>query len=109
MRKLTLLFIIMALSTGMGFAQKEQRRQKRQEVAEFRLNEDICSNCKRKIEGNIPFEKGVTALAYGDDGTTVKVAYRADKTDTLKLTLWKRGKQNKHLSVHLKEGMTPFS
>ncbi|NLY25626.1 MAG: cation transporter [Bacteroidales bacterium] len=85
MRKLTLLFIIMALSTGMGFAQKEQRRQKRQEVAEFRLNEDICSNCKRKIEGNIPFEKGVTALAYGDDGTTVKVTYRADKTDTLKL------------------------
>lgn len=85
MRKLTLLFIIMALSTGMGFAQKEQRKQKRQEVAEFRLNEDICSNCKRKIEGNIPFEKGVTALAYGDDGTTVKVTYRADKTDTLKL------------------------
>lgn len=85
MRKLTLLCIIMALSTGMGFAQKEQNKQKSQEVVEFKLNEEICHNCKRKIENNIPFEKGVTAIAYGDGGNTVKVTYRADRTDTLKL------------------------
>lgn len=85
MKKLTLFIIIMTLSAGMGFAQNEQKKQKRKEVVEFRLNEEICHNCKRKIEGNIPFEKGVTALAYGDDGTTVKVTYRADRTDTLKL------------------------
>lgn len=89
MKKTVLLVMIVALSagvTGPTFAQKSEQKQKKEEVtAYFKLNEEICHNCKRKIEGYLPFEKGVTALAYGDDPTTVKVTYRADRTDTLKL------------------------
>ncbi len=72
-------------NTGTAFAQKKEKKQDKEVTALFTLNEEICQNCKRKIEGFIPFEKGVTALAYNEDGTTVEVTYRTDRTDTLKL------------------------
>ena len=88
MKKTVLLLMIVALSTGSTstvYAQKKEHKQKEEVTALFTLNEEICHNCKRKIEGYRPFEKGVTALAYGDDGSTVEVTYRTDRTDTLKL------------------------
>lgn len=89
MKKTVLFLMIIALSVGsMGsaFAQKKEKKQNKEEVtAVFTLNEEICHNCKRKIEGYFPFEKGVTALAYGDDGSTVEITFRSDRTDTLKL------------------------
>lgn len=85
MKKLIALFTILALATGVGFAQKAQKKVKKEEVVEFRLNEEICQNCKRKIDNNIAFEKGVTGIKYGEDGSTVQVKYRADRTDAKKL------------------------
>lgn len=88
MKKTVFLLMIVALSTGSTstvYAQKKEHKQKEEVTALFTLNEEICHNCKRKIEGYLPFEKGVTALAYGDDGSTVEVTYRTDRTDTLKL------------------------
>lgn len=85
MKKLTTLFLIIAFSAGVGFAQKTGKQPKKQEVAQFRLDEDICPTCKRKIDNNIAFEKGVTDIVYGEDGSTVKVTFRTDRTDTLKL------------------------
>lgn len=85
MKKLIALFTVIALSTGIGFAQKQQKKEKKQEVVEFTLNEVICQNCKRKIDNNIAFEKGVTRITYGEDGSTVQVRYRTDRTDPEKL------------------------
>ncbi|MDR1742563.1 MAG: heavy-metal-associated domain-containing protein [Dysgonamonadaceae bacterium] len=86
MKKIIALFTIIALTTGLGFAQKkDSKKLKLKETVEFRLDEEICSNCKRKIDNNIAFEKGVTNIVYGKDGNSVQVTYRADKTDTLKL------------------------
>lgn len=76
---------MIALTTGIGFAQKQQKKEKKQEVVEFTLNEQICQNCKRKIDTNIAFEKGVTGITYGEEGNTVQVKYRADRTDPDKL------------------------
>lgn len=89
MKKTVVFLMIIALSVGSmssAFAQKKEKNQNKEEVtAVFTLNEEICHNCKRKIDGYIPFEKGVTALAYGEDGSTVEVTFRSDRTDTLKL------------------------
>ncbi|WP_298649385.1 heavy-metal-associated domain-containing protein [uncultured Proteiniphilum sp.] len=85
MKKIIALFTVIALSTGIGFAQKQQKKEKKQEVVEFTLNEVICPNCKRKIDNNIAFEKGVTGITYGEDGNTVQVKYRTDRTDPEKL------------------------
>ncbi|SFL31700.1 hypothetical protein SAMN05216357_11861 [Porphyromonadaceae bacterium KH3CP3RA] len=87
MKKIITLFAVIALSTGIGFAQKQQKKEKKQEVIEFTLNEEICQNCKRKIDNNIAFEKGVTGITYGKDGSTVQIRYRTDRTDPEKLQL----------------------
>ncbi|MDR1516810.1 MAG: cation transporter [Dysgonamonadaceae bacterium] len=87
MRKLVALFTIIALSTSVGFAQKKDTKKtaNQKETVQFRLDEEICPNCKHKIDNNIAFEKGVTNIVYGKDGNSVQVTYRSDKTDTLKL------------------------
>ena len=85
MKKFTTLFILLALSASVGFAQKNQKQPKGKEIAQFTLDEDICPTCKRKIDTNIAFEKGVTDIAYGEDGSTVRITFRTDRTDTLKL------------------------
>ncbi len=95
MKKLIALFTLIALSTGVGFAQKQQKKEKKQEVVEFRLDEVICPNCKKKIDNNIAFERGVTGINYGEDGNTVQIKYRADRTDAKKLqTAFERVKLN---------------
>lgn len=85
MKRLVILFTVISLSFGVGFAQKPSKKEKKQEVVEFTLGEQICQNCKRKIDNNIAFEKGVTAITYGEDGSTVQVKYRTDRTDAKKL------------------------
>lgn len=44
-----------------------------------------CDNCKKKIESNIAFEKGVKDLKVDLASKTVTVTYRTDKTDSEKL------------------------
>lgn len=85
MKKIIALFTVIALSTGIGFAQKKEKKENKQEVVEFTLNEVICPNCKRKIDNNIAFEKGVTGITYGEDGSTVQIKYRINQTDPKKL------------------------
>ena len=86
MKKLVVLLMCVAVATGMGFSQnKNSKKAKLQETVEFRLGEEICSNCKRKIDNNIAFEKGVSKITYGENGNSVQVTYQTAKTDTLKL------------------------
>lgn len=44
-----------------------------------------CENCKKRIEKNIAYEKGVTDLVVNLPEKTVKVEFQDNKTDTLKL------------------------
>lgn len=44
-----------------------------------------CENCKKKIEKNIPYEKGVTDLKVNLDEKTVWIEYKKDKTNIEKL------------------------
>lgn len=85
MKKTIAIIITLVMATGVGFSQKIKTKAKKQDVVEFTLNEDICQGCKRKIDNNIAFEKGVTNIYYGEDGSTVQITFLPDRTDTLKL------------------------
>ena len=41
-----------------------------------------CENCKKKIESNIAFEKGVKDIKVDVEAKTVTVIYRPDKTNS---------------------------
>lgn len=41
-----------------------------------------CDNCKKKIEGNIAYDKGVKDLKVDVANKTVSVTYRTDKTSS---------------------------
>lgn len=44
-----------------------------------------CDKCKKKIESNIAFEKGVKDLQVNVKEKTVTVTYKKDKTDSEKI------------------------
>lgn len=44
-----------------------------------------CENCQKRIESNIPYEKGVTGLKVNLSEKLVTIQYRTDKTDAGKL------------------------
>lgn len=86
MKKLVLLFAVIALSTGVSLAQKQQKKDNKKETVEFFVtSEEMCHNCVRKVNNNLPFEKGVTALDVNQEKNTVTVTYRKDRTSTEKL------------------------
>lgn len=95
MKKIILLLIIALSSMGVGFAQQAKKSAKKQEVVEFKMDEVLCQHCRKKIDNNIAFEKGVTDIVYSEDGTSVQVTYRTDKTNPDKLlSAFKRVKLN---------------
>lgn len=86
MKKLVLLLTIIALSSGATFAQKQQKKDNKRETVEFFVtSEEMCHNCVRKVNNNIPFEKGVTGLDVNQEKNTIKITYRKDRTSPDKL------------------------
>ena len=75
---LTVLFMAISLSLS---AQKK-KNDKETIVYDVSMT---CDNCKKRIEKNIAFEKGVTDLIVNLPAKTVYIEYQAGKTDSLKL------------------------
>lgn len=61
---------------------KEKKNNKEEVVFDVSLH---CENCKKKMEKNLPFEKGVSNLKVDMDTKTVLVQYNPQKTDKDKL------------------------
>ena len=85
MKKMSVLFLILVLTTGIGWAQTPKKQTNKEVVVVKVKLDDMCDHCVKKIDSNIAFEKGVTALDYDRPNNTVNVTYRTDKTDTTKL------------------------
>lgn len=64
-------------------AQNNKRQKSLQEVT-FIVSLH-CENCVRKVQDNIPFEKGVKDLKVNLEDKTVWIEYSPDKTDKAKL------------------------
>ncbi|MDR2449439.1 MAG: heavy-metal-associated domain-containing protein [Prevotellaceae bacterium] len=75
------------LITAVGFgAQAQDKKQDRKGTVEITFSVNLhCDHCKKKIESNIPFEKGVTDLKVDLDNKQVYIKYDAKKTDREKL------------------------
>ena len=80
------LIIFMMLGCAASAITTTDRQNKKRElhIVVFATNLH-CENCKKKIENNIAYEKGVKDLQVDVAEKTVTVTYRADKTDCEKL------------------------
>ncbi|MBR6424078.1 MAG: heavy-metal-associated domain-containing protein [Bacteroidales bacterium] len=82
------LFITLALLLIAGtaaFAQdKKQKKQANIQEVTFVTSID-CKNCVKKVEANLPYEKGIKDMKVNLDDRTVWIKYDADKTDKEKL------------------------
>lgn len=65
-----------------GYAQNKKSNNKEEVVFDVSMT---CENCKKKIEKNIAFEKGVSDMKVNLDNKTVKIVYQSNKTDQSKL------------------------
>ena len=74
-------FIAMFLAGTDVFAEKKQ---KKVEEVTF-LTYLHCENCKKKVQENIAFEKGVKSLEVSLEDQTIKIGYDPQKTDADKL------------------------
>lgn len=79
MKKSILLTIVMCLSVIGITAQNKNEKKGEKETVVFDVSM-TCNNCKKKIEKNIPFEKGVKDLKVNLDDKTVLVVFQNNKT-----------------------------
>lgn len=76
---LVIFFIILLTNNALA---KDKKNEK---TVTFNVSMD-CHNCVKKIESNIPYEKGVKDLKVSLDKKECELTYRSDKTNTETLT-----------------------
>ncbi len=82
--KILLAIAIVALFSLNSDAQNSKKKQAN--IAEVTFVSSIdCAGCVKKVEGNIPYEKGVKDLKVNLDDQTIYIKYDATKTDKEKL------------------------
>lgn len=85
--KSKIVLIVMLCLVSMSFSTYAQdKKEKKNEKKEITFDVSMtCDNCKKKIEKNIAFEKGVSDMKVDLPAKTVMVVYQANKTDQEKL------------------------
>jgi len=78
MKKILLLAVCAVMTLSVVSAQ-EKKKDSDKTTTKFIVENMNCDNCVAKIEKNIAFEKGVTALKCDLPTKTVEVTYRTDK------------------------------
>jgi copper chaperone CopZ len=79
-----MLFVMLAGNAYDLPVQDDSKKEKKTEEVVF-LTDIFCDNCKKKIEKNISWEKGVKDLEVNLEKKTVKILYDPQKTDREKL------------------------
>lgn len=79
-RTLLLIMILAMIGCSNTFAQgKKEKKDNKKETVLFDVSM-TCENCKKRIEKNIAYEKGVSDMQVNLTRKTVSVTYRKDKT-----------------------------
>ena len=65
-----------------AFSQDKKKNDKQKVTFDVSMT---CENCKKRIEKNIAYEKGVTDMKVDLPSKTVTVEFKENKTDTVKL------------------------
>ncbi|MDR1883380.1 MAG: cation transporter [Prevotella sp.] len=93
--KLRFFLMTVILMTGMGAtvnAQNKKTLKSDRETVVFDVSM-TCENCRKRIEKNIAFEKGVTDMKVDLDNKTVQIEFRKTRTtvENLKAAIEKLG------------------
>lgn len=80
----TIIAVLLLGGSAVLFAQnkKEKKNEKENVVLDVSMT---CENCKKRIEKNIAYEKGVTDMKVDLPTKTVAIQYQKDKTSIDKL------------------------
>ena len=86
-RFLTLMLTLLIVAGGATAAMAQDKKQKKQaDLKEVTFVTTIdCKNCVKKVEANLPYEKGIKDMKVTLDDQTVWIKYDANKTDKEKL------------------------
>ncbi|NDV68863.1 cation transporter [Dysgonomonas sp. 25] len=82
LRTLFTILIFSVMACGNTFAQDKKDNKKETITYDVSMS---CEKCKKKIEKNIAYEKGVTDMQVNLPSKTVTIEYRKDKTTPEKL------------------------
>lgn len=84
MKSKVLAFVsVLLIATSFSVFSQEKKKDDKQKVT-FDVSM-TCENCKKRIEKNIAYEKGVTDMKVDLPSKTVMVEFKENKTDTVKL------------------------
>ncbi len=86
MRRILVLAVV-AIMALFAYGNADAQNKKQSSVTK-EISFDValhCQNCVKKVEANLPFEKGVKDLKVSLDTHTVWIQYDAAKTDVEKL------------------------
>ncbi|MDR0825593.1 MAG: cation transporter [Prevotella sp.] len=83
--KICVISFILMLSAGFTLSAQNKKDVKNdKETVVFQVSM-TCENCKKRIEKNIAFEKGVTDMKVDLDDKTVQVEFKKSQTTVEKL------------------------
>lgn len=83
--------ILVALMATVSFEAMAQNKQQSRQKAKASIEEVTfvttidCKNCVKKVEANLPYEKGIKDMKVTLSDKTVWIKYDASKTDKKKL------------------------
>lgn len=82
--KVFTIIAVLLLSAGSLSAQNKKDKKNDKETVVFAVSM-TCENCKKRIEKNIAYEKGVTDMKVDLPSKTVEIVFKKDKTTVEKL------------------------
>ena len=86
MKRFLLITLTLLLVAGTAAFAQDKKQKKNANIQEVTFVTSIdCKNCVKKVEANLPYEKGVKDMKVNLDEKTVWIKYDADKTDKEKL------------------------
>ena len=81
-----MLAVLLVAGTATAALAQDKKQKKQADLKEVTFVTTIdCKNCVKKVEANLPYEKGIKDMKVNLDDRTVWIKYDATKTDKEKL------------------------
>ena len=86
MKRYLIIALTLLLVAGTAAFAQDKKQKKQANIQEVTFVTTIdCKNCVKKVEANLPYEKGIKDMKVNLEDRTIWIKYDADKTDKEKL------------------------
>ena len=86
MKRYLIIALTLLLVAGTAAFAQDKKQKKQADIREVTFVTTIdCKNCVKKVEANLPYEKGIKDMKVNLDDRTIWIKYDAAKTDKEKL------------------------